>query len=235
MASPPKLHWSAYLWPGLPHVWTRGSWAGLALAVGFTALANALFAAAVVWPRWLPQRVLAGGGGLLAVVWVVAWWDARAEWRRRLAEWASGESGDPVERSDRLYRDALASYLAGDWVAAEQTLRRLLKLDRRDAEAGLLLATLLRRSGRDDEAAERLDRLEQLETAQLWAAEIAAERRQLNNTTPPAGDLAEQADADTTEQIESPAPDDRHNATTHGARDERTDETIEPPAGNQAA
>lgn len=252
MASPPKLHWSTYLWPGLPHVRTRGSWAGLALAVGFTSLANALVVAAVVWPRWLPPRVLAGGGVLLAVVWVLAWIDARAEWRRRLAEWASGETGDPVERSDRLFREAQASYLAGDFVAAEQTLARLLKLDRRDAEARLLLATLHRRNGRHDQALKQLDQLDRLETAAAWAVEIAAERRQLNNTTVP-------ADAGASEELSSYAPpgdaptlrrlddskigdaavaqtdDNERDDTTSRARDERPATIIDPPAGNQAA
>ncbi|MCA9237681.1 MAG: tetratricopeptide repeat protein [Planctomycetales bacterium] len=233
MASPPKLHWSTYLWPGLPHVWTRGSWAGLGLAVGFTALANALLVVTLVWPRWLPSRVQAGGGVLLATVWLLAWLDARADWRRYLSEWASGESGDPAERSDRLYREALASYLAGDLVAAEQTITRLLKLDRRDAEARLLLATLLRRSGRATEATAELDRLEQLETAGPWLAEIAAERRRLNNITPPESDErpARAANSATTEQTTV----DERRDTTSRARDERTATTTDPPAGNQAA
>ena len=55
----------AYLWPGLPQVWLRGSWVGLTLAVGFTALANVLLAATLVWDEWLPAR---------------ARWDRR--WRR---------------------------------------------------------------------------------------------------------------------------------------------------------
>jgi hypothetical protein len=58
LVSQPKLHWSAYLWPGLPQVWLRGSYVGLALAIGFTALANVLLVATLAWDEWLPQRTL---------------------------------------------------------------------------------------------------------------------------------------------------------------------------------
>ena len=178
----PRLHWSAYLWPGLPQVWLRGSWVGLTLAVGFTAIANVLLAATLVWDEWLPARgrwiALAG----LGVIWVVAWIDGRAEWRRLLAQWTEDEAGtadmrDP--RSDQLFRQAQTAYLVGDWVSAEKTLLELLRQDARDAESRLLLATLWRHEGRIEAASSELDRLECLETAAPWAFEIAAERERI--------------------------------------------------------
>ena len=178
----PKLHWSAYLWPGLPQLWTRGSWAALALAVGFTALANALAAATLVWDEWLPAKARGIAYGVMAGVWVLAWLESRADWRRLLAEWSAGEAAkvDQVEQSDRWYREAQAAYLTGDWVSAEQTLQRLLTQDPRDAEARLMLATLWRHEGRRDAASEQLDRLELLETAAPWRHEIAQERERLS-------------------------------------------------------
>ncbi|RIK72470.1 MAG: hypothetical protein DCC67_19230 [Planctomycetota bacterium] len=176
----PKLHWSAYLWPGLVQLWTRGSWAALALAVGFTALVNLLAVATFIWTEWLSPEVRWGSAGVLAAVWILAWAEARADWRRLLAERATGESAaDPAELADRLFRQAQASYLAGDWVAAEQTLLKLLKHEPRDAEARLMLATLWRHEGRLDAATEELDRLERLEASAGWRDEIAWERERI--------------------------------------------------------
>jgi hypothetical protein len=178
----PKLHWSAHLWPGLAHLWVRGSWAGLALAIGFTALANLLAATTLVWNEWLPPRVRWIGALVLAVIWLLAWVEGRADWRRWLSEWSEGESlpaVDAAQRSDEWFREAQQAYLAGDWVLAEKTLLRLLKLDGRDAEARLMLATLWRHEGRTDAANRELDRLERLETAAAWEYEIACERERI--------------------------------------------------------
>ena len=80
---------------------------------------------------------------------------------------------------DAWFREAQTAYLAHDWVSAEQTLLKLLKHDHRDAEARLMLATLLRHEQRTEAAAEQLDRLELLETAAAWRHEIAQERERL--------------------------------------------------------
>ncbi len=168
-----------YLWPGLAQLWRRGSWAGLALAVGFTALANLLAASALVWTEWLPPRVRWIGLATLAGVWLLAWIEGRADWRRLVSELSGGESAPAVDaaaQSDEWFREAQRAYLAGDWVSVEQTLLRLLKQDPRDAEARLMLATLWRHEGRQDAATAELDRLERLETAAPWHYEIARER-----------------------------------------------------------
>jgi hypothetical protein len=177
----PKLHWSAYLWPGLPQLWLRGSWVGLTLAVGFTALVNVLLTATLVWNEWLPPRAKATGLGSLAIIWIVAWVDARADWRRIIAEWSTGEQGtaDPEARSDQWFQAAQVAYLGGDWVSAEQTLIKLLRHEPRDAESRLLLATLWRHEGHFEKASAELDRLERLETATPWQYEIARERERI--------------------------------------------------------
>jgi hypothetical protein len=177
----PKLHWSAYLWPGLPQVWLRGSWVGLALAIGFTAIANVLLAATLVWDEWLPAQARGIGLAGLGVIWVVALVEGRSEWRRLLAEWSTDAPAEliPDPRSDQMFRDAQVAYLAGDWVSAEQTLVELLRLDARDAEARLMLATLWRHEGRFDAASAELDRLERLETAAPWQDEITRERERI--------------------------------------------------------
>jgi hypothetical protein len=150
----------------------------LAVAVGFTAVANALAAATFVWDELLSERVRWIAWSALGIVWVLAWLDARADWRRRLAELSSGRESaiEPVAQCDQWFRESQIAYLTGNWVLAEQTLLKLLKLEPRDAEARLLLATLWRHEGRPDAAAAELDRLELLEAAAPWRHEIAQER-----------------------------------------------------------
>jgi hypothetical protein len=178
----PRLHWCAYLWPGLPQVWLRGSWVGLTLAVGFTAIANVLLAATLVWDGWLPERGRWIGLAGLAVIWAVSWIEGRAEWRRLLAQWREGADdaeSQPDARREQGYRDAQTAYLAGDWVSAERRLLELLRYDARDAEARLLLATLWRHEDRHEAALRELEILERLETAAPWAFEIATERERI--------------------------------------------------------
>jgi len=153
----------------------------LTLAVGFTALVNALAATTFVWNEWLPVRMRWSALGAAGVIWLLAWLEGRADWRRLLSELSAGDGAavQPAERSDAWFREALTAYLAHDWVSAEQTLLRLLKYDPRDAEARLMLATLLRHEERTAAAAEQLDRLELLETAAAWRHEIAQERERL--------------------------------------------------------
>jgi hypothetical protein len=178
----PKLHWSMHFWPGLAQLWLRGSWVGLVVAVGFTALANLLAAATFVWTEWLADNVRWSALAALAVVWLLSWIESRADWRRLLAELSAGEAGlpEPSELSDRWFREAQTAYLAGDWVAAEQALLKLLKQDARDAEARLMLATLWRHQDRTEAAAQQLDQLERLETAAPWKSEISWERERIS-------------------------------------------------------
>jgi hypothetical protein len=199
-----------HLWPGLAQLWLRGSWVGLAVAVGFTALANLLAAATFVWTEWLADNVRLSALTALAVVWVLSWIESRADWRRLLAELSAGEAGvpEPSELSDRWFREAQAAYLAGDWVAAEQALLKLLKQDARDAEARLMLVTIWRRQGRTEAALQQLDQLDRLETAAPWKSEISWERERIGA----AGVLQEQA------SLKLHAPQEQPNTTAEHGR-----------------
>jgi hypothetical protein len=173
---------------------------GLALAIGFTAIANVLLVATFVWDEWLPGQARSIGLAGLGVIWVLSALEGRVEWRRLLAEWSSDAQSEPVPnpRSDQQFSQAQVAYLAGDWVSAEQTLLELLRRDSRDAEARLMLATLWRHEGRWVEAAEQLDRLERLETAAPWTNEIKRERERIcadRVMTMPREDLGEEVSA----------------------------------------
>lgn len=164
----PKL---ACLWPGLPQLWMRGAWSGLALAVGFTVLVNLAVAASLVWTEWL-------SAGLLSACWgaVLALWLAAAGVSLRGA-------GDDAERKvsaeEDLFREAQAHYLRGNWIEAETMLTRLIGRDARDVDARLMLATLKRHTNRLDEAEDELRRLVRLEDAGKWQQEIESERVQI--------------------------------------------------------
>ena len=189
-----KLPRIAYFWPGLPQLWVRGSWVGLVVAVGFTALVNVLILATCVFSEWIPPEQMLGGYGLVALAGVNGWWQSRRQTSAGLFSTglSSTENGDESatgasavgltsQPSEELYRQAQQVYLQGDWVAAEQLLLKLLKLDDRDAEARLMLATLWRHQGRHREAIRQLDKLSRLEVADPWQNEIAVERQE--NTT----------------------------------------------------
>lgn len=175
-------------WPGLPHLWLRGAWAGLVLAVGFTVLVCVLLAGVLVWTGWIAPAVQYVGSFLAAAIWVGSvvvssrgdlWADqSESENSRTQSTPVSNEQiALPPQRD--LFSHAQGQYLRGDWLAAEQTLRRLLSGNRRDVEARLLLATICRRMNRPEEANVQLAMLDRLETAERWGFEITAERRYL--------------------------------------------------------
>lgn len=157
----------------------------MAVAVGFTALANTMLLASLVWREWFSGDALRIGYAALAGIWLLAWWHSRAERRAARAEANADGTAEHAETNarqsqlDQMYRDAQARYLENDWVAAEQLLLKLLKQDARDVDARLMLATLWRHQGRREEALRQLDRLERLEAADKWRQEIAAERLRL--------------------------------------------------------
>jgi hypothetical protein len=141
----------------------------LVLAAGFAVLVNVLLLASFVWVELLQPRDLQLGWAATGLVWIGA------------AVMSIGVGRLPAQpaSADSLFRGALREYLQGSWFEAESMLGRLLKQDPRDVAARLLLATLLRRTRRLDDALEQLYRLERLRDAQRWTREIAAEREQI--------------------------------------------------------
>ena len=200
----PKIQRAAYFWPGLPQLWIRGSWAGLVVAVGFTALANTLLLAISVFHDWMAINSILLGVGLLATICLGAWWRSR-HWRHATGFSTTGlnpqgQKGDPAataaagesagegvvykeeEQREGMFREAQRKYLQNDWVRTEQLLLKLLKQDSRDVESRLMLATLWQHQGRQAEALRQLDRLERLEAASRWQYEIDALRQKLAAT-----------------------------------------------------
>jgi len=65
------------LWPGLPQLWLRGCWWGLAIALIFTALLNFQLAASWVWLTWVDPTVVTAGWIGVVLIWLAGVWSAK--------------------------------------------------------------------------------------------------------------------------------------------------------------
>jgi Flp pilus assembly protein TadD len=74
-----------------------------------------------------------------------------------------------------LFSQGISEYLKGNWFEAERHFREILKHDRQDAEAHLMLATLFRHTGRPAEARQKLSELKRLPGGPKWELEIQRE------------------------------------------------------------
>jgi hypothetical protein len=163
-----RTTWPVYLWPGLPQILHQGGWAALAVAIGAALLLNTTLLATFVWTELVASDLRIIFWAVLTVVWsgsagISAWWD-----HRQGSQPATDPNANPFSK-------ALDDYLKGDWFEAERGLNGLLRRDRRDVEARLMLATLLRHTKRFDEATRQLNILVRLEGAQKWELEIRRE------------------------------------------------------------
>jgi hypothetical protein len=167
-----RMPWATYLWPGLPQLWKRGTWTALCVAVGAALALNVAVAGSLVWSELFPPAMRRISLVAVALFWAGSAvysliWD-RADWPPRCAA-----------PTDDAYPSALGHYLKGNWFEAERLLDQMLKQNARDLDAGLLLATLWRHTGRIEEAIAQLDRLQLFEGNQKWELEIARERQLL--------------------------------------------------------
>jgi hypothetical protein len=160
------------LWPGLFQLWVEGAWSGLALAFGFGCLLNLLLLNSLVWTEWAEASQRTAAWVALSVFWFVS---AGMSWRWR----AEQNAPDDGNSAQDLFPQALGEYLRGNWYEAESLCRRLLCEKARDVEAQLMLATILRHTGRRAEARERLDDLKRMDDAAQWEWEIANELERL--------------------------------------------------------
>jgi hypothetical protein len=163
-----RMPWTVYLWPGLPQSWF-GDWRGLALALGMATALNVLLLVSFGWTELI-------GPGLRNTIWVVfaAAWIAGLVWSKRQCRRQAAACCLPAETDS--FGQAVDCYLKGDAYQTEQILTSLLRRNIRDVDARLMLATLLRRGKRFDEATQQLDTLAKFEDAGKWEVEIGEER-----------------------------------------------------------
>ena len=184
-----RMPWAMYLWPGLPQLWRQGNWSALARAVGFAALVNLALAASLLWSELFTPGVRSGAWLAVAVVWGGSVW-LSYRWDRR------HPAGPIAVSAEDGFGEALDHYLKGNWFEAERVLGSLLRRNPRDLDAGLMLGTLFRHTGRIEEVQRELERLERFEGSQKWEWEIGRERELLQ----------EALSADAAEPVGAPQP-----------------------------
>jgi tetratricopeptide (TPR) repeat protein len=183
----------------LPQLWLYGSWAGLFLAVASAAILNLLLLGSFGWSELIAANLrtavwVSGGGVWLIAVGLSVVWCRR--WRAR----ANGRSGNDV------FAEAVNHYLRGDYFQAELALQRLLRANLRDLDARLMLATLMRRTGRTDEATQQLDTLVRFDGAARWEVEVEQERELLAEAKAAAARAMKPAEPTQDEQAVKVAP-----------------------------
>jgi tetratricopeptide (TPR) repeat protein len=185
------------LWPGLPALWLRGDWRGLAAAALFSGLMQFVLISTWIWPEWVDPIWRTAGWWTLGIWWFLA---------SCVHAWRLSEELEPTPSPDAeaLFREAQAEYLRGHWFETEPILLQLLEHSPGDAEARLLLATVYRRRGRWIDALQSLAQLERLDAAGAWAYEIAAERRLVAASESPG---ASEADSTAAEEDRESAED----------------------------
>jgi tetratricopeptide (TPR) repeat protein len=167
------------VWPGLPWLWLRGSLPGIVLALAFAVTLDVAMVTTWIWTDLveLPFKLAAWAGA--AAIWLLGTASALSAFPPPLARGRSAEA-------DALFLQARDAYLARDWARAEDALAAVLASAPTDGEAQLLLATLLRRVGRHDEARAALRKLSASDSGRPWRHAIAAERDRLDAATAPA-------------------------------------------------
>lgn len=165
------LTWIACLWPGLAALWVRGRWQGMVTAVVFGILLNGALLA-TCGPFFVVTEAFGWAMPVAAWGFVLGFW-ALAMWFDRTPGLASSK------RRDDWFSDAQTHYLKGHWIEAETLLGKLLSEQPEDVEARLLLAAVLRRTGRGGEAKRLLAELSHDESAAHWRWEIQSEMSRL--------------------------------------------------------
>ncbi|MCC6124983.1 MAG: tetratricopeptide repeat protein [Pirellulales bacterium] len=164
-----KIPWAAFLWPGLPQLWLRGQWAGLAKALGAAIVLCAVLLGTFGWSELISAGMRNTLWIAVALFWTASAVAAYVQTRRR----TNREQLTPAKDT---FTQALDLYLKGDYFEAECLLVEMLARNERDLDARLMLAALYRHNRRYDEAAKQLDTLARFEGAEKWRLEIESER-----------------------------------------------------------
>jgi hypothetical protein len=160
--------WILNFWPGLPQLWWRGTWQSLSVAVAFTALLNgALLTSLLEGVSWSPWVVVA--------LWVGVCMFSLGTCLTRVFDQSEVVSREMHRQREAIFQEAQVEYLKGHWFEAEKRARELLTSHSTDAEARLLLISILRRGNRLSEANKQIDRLNKCIDSFPWQREIEQE------------------------------------------------------------
>jgi len=167
------------------------------VAVTAAVFLNLALVASFVWSELISTDARSALWVVLAAAWLASAVYSEVSSRRA----AAGQPNDPP---GDLFAEATEQYLKGDYFQAERALVSLVRDDARDLDARLMLATLMRHTGRLEEAAGQLDLLVRLEGAGKWEFEINQERERLAEAAADPADETEQSQSG--QSGEPPAP-----------------------------
>ncbi|WP_430454093.1 tetratricopeptide repeat protein [Rhodopirellula europaea] len=213
-----KHYWTC-LWPGMSELWWRGRLSALPTAVAFAAVVNALLIAKFIYPGWLSGALVALACWIAVAAWVVLTVRSFRELPLLLA---------PRQVSDQpdRFAEAQLAYLTGNYALAEEALTAGLSIEPRDPPALLLLAAVLRHTGRLNAADALLTEIPKLEAAAAWNLEWESERARLERDLDSRGELQDNAES----EHEPPENAEETNASPSPAAsaEESKTETTEP-------
>jgi cytochrome c-type biogenesis protein CcmH/NrfG len=146
----------------------------LLFAVAFAVLLNAALWVTLVVPQLVAGHWCLLGWVLVSGLWILGLWQA-IRWPAYPP--GGGDHADRADCEDRqdLFIRAQHQYLKGHWTEASSLLEQQLRRNPGDIEARLLVASVLRRTGRPDLARLQLGQIERFEGAEKWRFEIRRE------------------------------------------------------------
>jgi hypothetical protein len=152
-------------WPGLPQIQAGQEVLGLILAISFALAVNLAIVGRWIWTEAFDAAWVDFFLTLAATHWVLSfgytvWWVARCHPERYRAE------------IDRLYREAIESYLQGRWNDSRRACERILTLDETDADALMQLGTLFARTEQPGGARQAFRQCLEIEGGRKWRWEI---------------------------------------------------------------
>lgn len=162
--------WATCIWPGLPQLWLDGKWTGLGIAIGYASLLNLVLVSTIGWTELLQPELVTASWGALAIFWLASVVTS--------VRWIALQQSEELPRED-LFPRASAKYLQRNWIDAERLLRGMLRRREHDVEAGLMLASVLRRTDRLDEAEHFLEEVARWSGSAAWNYELDFERRRI--------------------------------------------------------
>jgi predicted Zn-dependent protease len=151
--------------------------------VAFSGWVNGLLAVTLVWYELASSSVKWAGWVAAFGTWFVL---AVRAWRnlpKRQGQNATQVQNDTRQdgNAEDAYPAAVNHYLKRNYVEAERLLANLIVANPRDVPAGLLRATIWRKSERPEDSRRELERLMRLEAATQWQLEIEREINYLEN------------------------------------------------------
>ncbi len=177
---------ASYFWPGFRKAWdqTDQQSAMMAILYAWTAIFVALNM--FYWPQWYPSWLVNIACAALVVTSLVygvrgvLFGDSLSKPQL---------SVDQLADAERSFQMAQECYLQGAYFEAEQFLLKNLANDDSDIESALLLASVLRRSGRYQEAQDTLCQLQLKDRSARWTAEILVEKEKVLRSKRQSGDV----------------------------------------------